>query len=160
MSNSAKEIAQKWSVDIMSTLEQNYISRGQRASGQFGDSLEDKITASDSNLNIQILGAKQIGVMVDGRKPNAKQTPESLKAWVGWAGSTFLKEWVKDKRLSINPYAVAWGIARKGVKVPNDNNDGKLLEQTFTKESIDELFTSLGVSFIESLTSNYVKVWQ
>jgi len=160
MSNSAKEIAQKWSVDRMSALEQNYISKGLRASGQFGDSLEEKIVVSPTGIHIQILGAPQVGIMTNGRKPNKNSSPEKIKAWVGWAGSTILRDWVKNKRLSLNPYAVAWKIAREGIKVPNQRNDGKLVEQSITAESIALLIKELGSHSIESLKSNYIKAWQ
>ena len=98
--------------------------------------------------------------MTQGRVKNSKQTPEQLRAFVGWAGSTFLADWVKNKGLSISPYAVAWKIARDGVKVPNRFNDGQLLEETFTAANIEKLNEKVGVILVESLKSKYIKSWQ
>lgn len=158
--SSYKEISQAWAVKQMVDLENAYISRGQKASGQFGDSIEDKIEVNDYKISIEILGAKQIGIMQKGRIPNKNQTPEKLIAWVGWAGSTFLKNWVKDKSLSISPYAVAWKIAKEGITVPNRYNDGMLLNSVFTKDSIEDLTKEIGAYSLKEFTSKYMKAWQ
>jgi hypothetical protein len=99
-------------------------------------------------------------MMQGGRKPNENQDPKALKAWVGWAGSTFLKAWVKDKGLSISPFAVAWKIAKEGVKVPNPKNDGKLLDTIFTPDRIDSLIKIVGGEQINHLKSKYLEAWQ
>lgn len=79
---------------------------GMRASGEW----EDNVHAIDN----QIWGRDYTQYLEEGRPPNADQDPQKLKAWVGWAGSTFINDWVQDKGLSINPYAVAYKIAREG----------------------------------------------
>ena len=148
-------ILDKWSIESEKLLKEKYISRGQKASGKFGDSLRHDLT----NTSTTILGAKQIDMMMSGRKPNAKQDDDSLPKWVGWAGSTFLADWVKDKGLSINSYAVAWGIAREGVKVPNQHNDGKLLNEVFTPEHLNSLISQIGRFYATEITSNIKKAW-
>ena len=158
--NKISEIGNSWGQQIINNLRSNYENKGLKASGDFGNSLEVKVNESESNLKIQILGNKQIDMMTYGRKANQKQDAKSLKRFVGWAGSTVLADWVKNKGLSINPFAVAWKIAREGVKVPNSINDGKLLEQTFTKESISDLQTKIGNSMIIDFKSLYLKSWK
>jgi hypothetical protein len=46
---------------------------------------------------------------------------------------------VADKGLNINPFAVAHKIANEGIKVPNQNNSGRLLSDTFTPAWLDTL---------------------
>ena len=41
---------------------------------------------------------------------------------------------MQNKRLNINPFAVAYKIAREGIKVPNKFNPGTLISDVFTVE--------------------------
>lgn len=154
------DIATSWGAQMILDLQQNYIKKGLKASGAFGNSLEQKVEQKESSLNIKILGAAQIGMMTFGRGKNQNQDKEKIRRFVGWAGSTFLAEWVKNKGLNISPFAVAWKIAAEGVKVPNQHNDGKLLEETFTIEKVNELLNEVGMVSIENLKSKYIKSWQ
>lgn len=152
---SIRSILDLWSIESERILKEKYIAKGLKASGQFGDSLRHDLTDTSST----IFGAKQIDMMMSGRHQNAKQDDESLRKWVGWAGSTFLSDWVKDKGLSLSSYAVAWKIAREGVKVPNQHNDGKLLNEVFTSEHINSLTSQIGRFFATEITSNIKKSW-
>ena len=118
--------------------------------------LTDEVKVSQTNINVKILGAKYTGAMVNGRKPNTKQSKESIKAFVGWAGSTFLSDWVKQKGINANPYAIAYSIARNGVKVPNKYNDGKLLDNVFTEQKINDLIKTVGKFFSVQLSSEVI----
>jgi len=80
-----------------------------------------------------------------------------LKAWVGWAGSTFLKKWVDDKGLNINPFAVAWKIAREGWRVPNSNNSGKLLDDVLSFSKVEELAKLIGSDIEKDLRTEILK---
>lgn len=90
----------------------------------------------------EIWGRDYTEYLVDGRPPNNDQSPEAMKAWVGWAGSTILKEWVNNKGLNINPYAVAWKIAREGNNYYPKGTD--LLEVLNSQEVKDYITESLG----------------
>lgn len=89
-----------------------------------------------------IWGRDYTQYLVEGRPPNNNQEPEALKAWVGWAGSTFLKDWVRDKGLNINPYAVAYKIAREGNDYYPNGTD--LLEVLNSKEVTDYIAKEIG----------------
>lgn len=151
-----RDILDKWMTERKSVLLSNYESKGLKASGGFGQGvrIEPRQDASSMFAPIQVL------MMTEGRKPNTNQDPKALKKFVGWAGSTFLKKWVQDRGLQVSPYAVAWSIARNGVKVPNAHNDGRLLTDTFTQESKDELFKSITRSYVLELKSDIHKLWQ
>lgn len=150
-----KEILNAWTLESEVNLIRKYEAKGLKASGHFAESVRHDI----ADTSTTIFGAKQIDMMMSGRKPNAKSDDDSLRKWVGWAGSTFLSDWIKDKGLSLNSYAVAWKIAREGVKVPNQHNDGKLLNEVFTTEHINSLTSQIGRFFATEITSNIKKAW-
>lgn len=83
-----------------------FMALGMNASGEWVQNLEAR--------KDEIWGRDYSEYLALGRTPNKDQSPEAVRRWVGWAGSTFLDKWVKDKGLSLNPYAVAYKIAREG----------------------------------------------
>ena len=95
--------------------------------------------------------------MQNGRRPNKNQDKSALKRWVGWAGSTFLDQWAKDKGLLINPFAVAWKIARKGIPVPNKYNKGGLVSDVITEAKIRELGQKLTLNQVTKFRSDVLK---
>lgn len=145
-----------WVNDVEKALVSEYISSGRKTSGNWAKQLTDEITVTETNINVKILGAQYTGAMVNGRKPNTKQSKESIKAFVGWAGSTFLSDWVKQKGINANPYAIAYSIARDGVKVPNRYNDGKLLDNVFTEQRINDLIKLVGRFFSVQSSSEVI----
>ena len=98
--------------------------------------------------------------MVHGRGKNSSQDKEAVRKWVGWAGSTFLKKWVEDKGLDISPFAVAYKIARQGIRVPNENNDGRLISEVITAQSISGLLEKMGAYIITDIKTDIQKTWQ
>lgn len=152
-----ENIIQDWLNDIEADLVENYKTLGLKASGNWERELEQINRVNPGRVRIGMLGAPYTGAIETGRSKNKNQTEKALKAWVGWAGSTFLKQWVKDKRLNINPFAVAWKIAREGWKVPNKYNAGGLVSDVVTRERINDLNRSLVFSVIEDFKSNVIK---
>ena len=104
-----------------------------RASGEWEQSVEAR--------GNEIWGRDYTEYLENGRPPNLDQSPEALKRWVGWAGSTFLADWAIDKGLSINPYAVAYKIAREGTDYYPEGTD--LLEVLESQEVLDYITTQL-----------------
>lgn len=145
------EVVNNWTNETISELRNNYNRLGLRASGNWSKELEGKTKLTTEKINIKILGAKYSGVMTDGRNPNANQS--SLRSFVGWAGSTFIKDWVERKGIQANPFAVAYKIGREGVKVPNRFNPGTLLTDVFTRKRTDKLLKSIGVYINSNITS-------
>lgn len=105
--------------DILAVLEEvvdlflipKFMELKMEASGEFRKSIEVRYNGADSGT---IRGRFYAEFLAKGRNPNRDQSPEGIRRWAIWAGSTFIKEWVQDKGLSINPIAVAYSIARKG----------------------------------------------
>ena len=149
--NDALELVKKDLVD-------SYNSKGLRASGNWEKELETFCEINATNYRFGILGANYTEYLQNGRLPNKNQSPESMKAWVGWAGSTFLKQWVKDKNIDASPFAVAWKIAREGIKVPNSFNKGGLVSDVINQETIDRFVEIISFDQIESLKSDILNI--
>jgi hypothetical protein len=138
-----KTIIQDWVNDAAMDLIKNYDKLKLRASGKFARDLETKIENEGSNWKIKFLSSSHSYFMLKGRAKNKNQTKEGLKAWVGWAGSTFLADWVRDKGVKASPFAVAYKIARSGINVPNRFNRGTLISDVFTEKRVGDLLNSL-----------------
>jgi len=121
------------------------------ASGKLADDLN--FTVEDGVL--KIYANKYIYYLVYGRKPNKNQDPAKVKAWVGWAGSTFLKDWVEAKGLSISPFAVAYSIAKKGNSF---NPQGSTLLSDIINDSMvnnlkSEIFLTMSDNIFDSFAT-------
>lgn len=147
----------KWLGESRNDLVKEYQSRGHEASGNWGKSLNTEAKERSGGYVATIYGEAYTGIMETGRMPNKRQDTESLRAWVGFAGSTFLKKWVEQKQIQLNPYAIAWKIAREGVKVPNPYNKGDLVASVITRERINELLQNLTAYMIAEIRSDVAK---
>ena len=127
------EILKEWLEEQKTGIISNYNAKGRKASGRFE---RETYVQMDTNKGA-IMAPSYAGVMLFGRRPNFNQEPKAIRSWVGWAGSTILKEWVQNKGLSINPYAVAYNIAKYGVKEPTPPNG--LVTEVVDDEAIKEL---------------------
>ena len=129
----------------------NYNEMGLRASGNWPTTLKGEIIEQPTGIRLTMQGAYYSQQMIKGRGQNRNQNPEAIKAWVGWAGSTILDQWVKDKGLDISPFAVAYEIARKGIMVPNRFNNGELMKGVITDETLKELLNIVGNGILKEL---------
>ena len=151
------EILAAWMDEQKVSLLQKYESSGRKASGRFGQS----VRIDNKDAGSQMYGASHIWQMVNGRAPNQNQSPDAIRRWVGWAGSTFLKDWVQAKGVSASPYAIAYKIAREGIKVPNANNDGRLLQDTLYSDTArEDLARRIGRNFILDVKQQIQQIWQ
>ena len=149
-------ILNEWAERTKQELIDNYKSMGLKASGSFEDGLSTEIDES----SVKIWTVPHTWYMVQGRGKNSSQDKEAVRKWVGWAGSTFLKKWVDDKGLSISPFAVAYKIAREGIRVPNQYNDGTLISSVINDNSIERLLSDMGIFEIKDIKSEIIKTWQ
>jgi hypothetical protein len=155
-----KDILTKWTLDREQVLRDNYARKNIKASGKFGETLRHDVTDSSTT----IYGNKYIGGSIYGRKPNTDQSPEGLRRWA--AGfSTVMGAWAVTKGMPFSAgFAIAYKIARDGWKIPNKHgNDGKLLTDTFTSESIDQLKRDIGRLYLtetSQITQKIFEAWQ
>ena len=152
-----KDILEKWLNAIAEDYKANMDAKGLTASGNTKH--KTKVVMRDDGGGIEVpLYNKGL---VQGRRPNAKQDPESLRKWVGLAGSTFLADWVENKGLPSGiAYAVAWKIARQGWNVPNQHNDGRLIADTITDAKQTELLQSLSKNYVTEIKLTINDIWQ
>ena len=151
-----QQILNDWSERTRRELIDKYRSMGLKASGAF----EEGLTTETSEMKTAIWTVPHTWFMVNGRNQNYNQDEKAIKKWVGWAGSTFLKKWVEDKGLDISPFAVAYKIAREGIKVPNQHNDGTLISSVINDNSISGLLSQMGIYVIKDIKTDIQKTWQ
>lgn len=87
----------------------HFMSLGLNASGQWKENVEAK--------GHSIWGMDYTEFLAKGRGANHNQDPEARKKWVGWAVEAWVKDWLRDKGLDLDPYAVAMNIAIKGTTI-------------------------------------------
>ena len=153
-----QEIIPAWTKVAEGRIISQYKAMGLKASGKFERDIETVVDYTAYGAKIQILGSAHSFQMINGRDRNSDQSPEGIRRFVGWAGNTWAKQWVKDKGLSISPFAVAYKIATKGVYVPNKYNSGALLDTAITDESLNELSSQLVGQTIEKMRSDVTNI--
>lgn len=151
-----QQILHEWSERTRKELIEKYRSMGLKASGAF----EEGLTVETSEMKTAIWTVPHTWFMVNGRNRNSSNDKETIKKWVGWAGSTFLKKWVEDKGLDISPFAVAWKIARQGISVPNRHNEGTLISSVINDNSISGLLSQMGIYIIKDIKTEIQQTWQ
>lgn len=153
-----EEIAAKWLSDAKARVITQYNALGLKASGKFEKELVDVVEVKPSGLRLALLGAQYTGVLISGRDKNRDQSKEGLRKFVGYAGNTFLKQWVNDKGLSVSPFAVAYKIARKGIMIPNTHNSGALTDTAATDSDLNALGRELIGAKISDIRSEVANV--
>jgi hypothetical protein len=150
------ETVDRWLVEVKQDLIDNYNRLGLRASGNWERQLETISEVKDINIKAIVKGEKYTGAIEYGRRRNRNQTKEALRAWAGWAGSTFIAQWIKDKGLNLNPFAVAYNIAKHGWVVPNPYNAGGLVSDAITDEKINQLLRKLSLFYVDEIKTDVV----
>lgn len=87
-------------------------AKGIRASGKSAQSIKQEITPETGRL----LGAHYFTYQRIGRRPGAMPPIEAIK------------QWIKDKHLQLNPWAVAKSIAKKGTDIFRGKRPGLSIE--------------------------------
>lgn len=90
----------------------SYEAKGHNASGELKSSFRVR---SEPNKVI-FSGFDYAQYLIIGRRPNKDQSPEAINNWARWYGANVFSSWVSSKGLSLNPFAVAYKIAREGTK--------------------------------------------
>jgi hypothetical protein len=159
----SKDILTTWTLDREKALRDNYTKKNIRASGKFGETLTHNITDNST----EILGNKYIGGSIYGRRANTDQSPQGLWRWAK-SMAPIMQQWSKDKGFGDGSFglgfAIAYNIAKKGWVIPSRHgNDGKLLSDTFTQESISDLNKQLGKLYlteVSQITKQIFEQWQ
>ena len=111
------EIVTNWLNDSQDALVDNYKKLGLRASGNWPNELETYSNITPTKITAGIKGAAYTGALTGGRSPNKDASDEAIWKWAKWASATIIKKWVADKGLNLNPFGVAYHIAKYGWKI-------------------------------------------
>ena len=127
----------------------DFNNRGHNASGQWIESLEAR---ADINKGI-IRGTDYTQYLATGSEPQQGKSNKELLAWAGWYGKNVFESWVESKGLNINPYAVAFNIAKYGSKTYRDGGSDflQILESDEVKEFILSRLTSVIVVNVRNI---------
>lgn len=112
----------------------DFNNRDHNASGQWLESLG---TRAETNKGF-IRGTDYTQYLITGSEPQQGKSNKELLAWAGWYGKNVFEAWVENKGLSLNPYAVAFNIAKYGSKTHQGGGSDflKILETDEVKEFI------------------------
>ena len=125
----AADIISNYLEETKAQLIQSYISKGLKASGSFERGLQSSVRDTGRTIHGEITSEGHAWFMQEGRRPNAQQTAKEARGL-----GKILEQWVKDKGISVNPYAAAWKIVREGIKVPSSRNAGTVFTEVLTEE--------------------------
>jgi len=114
----------------------SFTQSGHNASGKFIKSL----SADGQDNKGYINGNDYIQYIIYGRRPNKDQSPEALNHFMKWAGHYIFKDWVKEKGIQANPYAVALHVAKYGYE-----GDPTLLNILQSPEVQNYVYNEMGV---------------
>jgi hypothetical protein len=151
----AADILTAYLKDTKLDLVKSYIAKGLKASGSYEKGLKINVEDSGSVLKGYIESEGHAWFMEKGRKPNKEQTAKQAKSL-----GRILEQWVKDKGISVNPYAAAWKIVREGITVPNKNNPGQVITEVITDEWWDKLIAKLSNWHIKVIESEVAKMFK
>jgi hypothetical protein len=133
----------KWAEKVKQEIIDKYNSIGLKASGKFAEELETDVTETDTNLNIKFIGMDYTYYLVNGRSPGGFPPVQAIMDWIDDKGLIYD---IKKESLA---FLIGRKIARQGIPVPNEFNDGTLLEPI--QENVDKLYNTIGEKVIEKV---------
>jgi len=118
----------------------SYDAKGHNASGE----LRNSFRVRSEPGKVIFSGFDYAQYLIIGRRPNKDQSPEAITNWARWFGKNVFDPWVSAKGLSLNPYAVAYKIAREGTKQYREGGDDDFLNILESKEVEEYLKERVG----------------
>ena len=153
-----KDIIQTWLNGRREALRQEYNSSGRKASGYFGEHIDVEMYDEGGRIKTPLY----VGALVFGRKPTSgggggRSLYSIILDWIKVKGIT-----PDDHKMSVNTlaYLISRKIHKQGIKVPNAFNDGKLIDNTFTAESVQDLKSELAKIGKKVVTNDLKSIWQ
>ena len=153
-----KDIIQTWLNGRRDAMRQEYNSSGRKASGYFGEHIDVEMYDEGGRIKTPLY----VGALVFGRKPTSgggggKSLYSMILDWIKVKGITPDNPKMTDNTLA---YLISRKIHKQGIKVPNQFNDGKLIDNTFTAESVQDLKSELIKIGQKVVTNDLKSIWQ
>lgn len=151
----APQIVTAYMEQTRQDLIKSYQDKGLKASGRYAKGLTFEVSDDGKVLKAFMESEHYVWYMEQGRKPNKEKTAKQARSL-----GHILEQWVKDKGISVNPYAAAWKIVREGIQVPNRYNPGDVVEDVVTNEWFDGLVKELSDHFIFVVTTEVERLFR
>lgn len=141
--------AQKTKNDLFSS----YIRSGLKASGAWGEALEQKVVEEPNTTKIQIFGLDYTEfILPPGRRANNVQSVDEAKKLY-----PIVIQWMRDKGLAEDKtfaFRIALKWVYKGIQVPNKYNTGDLIDSVINENWVQEGAKAIGGSLLTQVTSD------
>ena len=153
-----KDIIQTWLNGRRDAMRQEYNSSGRKASGYFGEHIDVEMYDEGGRIKTPLY----VGALVFGRKKTSgggggRSLYSMILDWIKVKGITPDDPKMTDNTLA---YLITRKIHKQGIKVPNAYNDGKLIDNTFTAESVQDLKSELIKIGQKVVTNDLKSIWQ
>lgn len=127
----------------------DFLERGHNASG---DWVANVGVRAELNKGV-ITGPDYTGTLTDGRGPNKDQDPVAISNWARWYGQNVFQPWSDAKGIGINPYAVAYTIARTGTKIYKEGGSDflKILQTEEVRKFILDRISSIVIVNVKDI---------
>ena len=113
---------------------------GMRASGNWANELEVKVTASENKYVAQIIGEQYTQQLVNGRKPGTMPPVQALEKWIQDKGVFAVQSQAEISGLA---YAIATKIKIEGTEYFKQGGT-ELLDSVITAERIQSIIDLVG----------------
>ncbi|MDH3381653.1 MAG: hypothetical protein OEL54_03040 [Flavobacteriaceae bacterium] len=147
--------------DTTGLLIKEYESVGRKASGNWANDLDYKITDNNGVVVVEFLGSHYTVEMENGRKPNAKQDSKSLRSFAGWMANKndgLINQWCKDKNINTKfAFPIAYNLGKKGYKGLNFIDS--VIERSNTEQLAKDLLGAEVIKVQTELKRDFKK-WQ
>lgn len=154
-----KDIIQTWLNGRRDAMRQEYNSSGRKASGYFGEHIDVEMYDEGGRIKTPLY----VGALVFGRNKTRNRGGGERSLY------SMIMDWIKvkgitpdDPKMTDNTlaYLITRKIHKEGIKVPNAYNDGKLIDNTFTAESVQDLKSELIKIGQKVVTNDLKSIWQ
>ncbi len=130
----------------------NYIKLGLKASGAF----ERGLVYETSDSSIEIKAPLHARVMETGRRAGKYTPMNEILKWVQ-LGKIVKRDNITDEQLA---FLIARKIAREGIKVPNQDNVGKVISSILLDGRIEKLLEQIQIKEQQNVSQEIFKFYQ
>lgn len=142
---STTAVINEWVTNTESALVQSYNDKGLKASGEWETTLNTEVEYKQAGVSISVKAASYTQQMEDGRRPGAMPNVDVIA------------KWMVDKGIVSEPdmnaaWAISKHIEKKGTIAYQDGGTD-FVSDVITSESINKLVRDVGLSYLDSATS-------
>lgn len=151
-----EQIYYKYLERLRMKLIAKYVELGLRASGDYEQQLEPKVEGD----TLIMLGAFHSQFMEHGREPGKFPPRKVIEDWIDT--KTSLPAIFREKKSQF-AFLIARKIAKEGIKVPNQFNQGEVVSSVvndFLANDLQEMIDELGPIYLKRIQSDVVAILQ